>query len=133
MAKKGFKPVNGFDKNRERASLAGKKSSTALPPELKEARLLNSNKVEELLYKYMNASLEELDAAKANPLTPMMELVVIKILEKAVKEGDHHRLEFLLSRTIGRIVDRVQIDARIQTKTLHDQIIDIIEADSGDK
>lgn len=116
-----------------RASLAGKKSSRALPPELKEARLMNANKVEETLYKYMSSPLETLQAVMKDPTTPAMDLVVIKILTEAIRTGDHNRLDFLLTRTIGKSIDRIQVDARVQTKTLHEQILDIIEVENENK
>jgi hypothetical protein len=130
MAKGAPTPAS-FKKGDPRASLAGKKSSRALPQELKDARKENANKIEQTLYKFMSCTEQQLIEALKNPSTPSIELIVIKIITEAIKTGDHQRLNFLLDRTIGRVVDKVEIDAQITTKSLHSQIIDIIEADNG--
>ena len=103
MAKRG----NGFDKDPERARRAGQKSSRALPEEIKEARKRNAVEIEGSIYNYMGSNLRELKAAYANPTTPSKDLVVIKILIKAIELGDHARLEFLFNRTIGKVVDKI--------------------------
>lgn len=126
------KPSNGFDKNRKRASLAGKKSSNALPPEIKEARLVNSVKFEEIVYKYMNANAQELQAIAKDPATPAIDLVVIKILSNAITKGDLPSLNLLLERTIGKVKDKMELDHTVRSKTLHEQIMDEIKNANGD-
>lgn len=125
MARKA--PPAAFVKGDPRASAAGKKSSRALPPELKDARLENANKVESILYKYMGANVESLQLAMKDPATPSIELIVIKIITEAIRTGDNQRLEFLLQRTIGKITDKLDIRAAVATTSLHQQIIDEIE------
>lgn len=107
MAYKGFKPTNGFDKDPKRASLAGKKSSTALPPDLKQARAENAKQIEAIIYKYMDSTVEELKSAFSNPKTCSKELIVIQILMTAIKEADEKRFDFILNRTIGKVVEKI--------------------------
>lgn len=120
-------PVKKFKKGSIEASLAGKKSSRALPPEIKEARLVNSVKFEEIVYKYMNATAQELQAIAKDPATPAIDLVVIKILSNAITKGDLPSLNLLLERTIGKVKDKLELDHKVQAKTLHEQIMDEIE------
>lgn len=120
-------PKTKFTKGSPIASLAGKKSSNALPPELKNARLENANKVEATLYKYMSSPIEVLQAVMKDPTTPSIELIVIKIITEAIKTGDQQRLNFLLDRTIGKVTDKLDIRAAVSTNSLHQQIIDEIE------
>jgi hypothetical protein len=122
------KPTNGFNKDPKRASLAGKKSSRALPPELKSARTQNALEFEALIYKYMNAPLSELKKIMLQPATPAKDLIVIKILALAIEKGDHARLGFLLERTIGKVPQ----EHVISTKSVHEQVMDELEADKNE-
>lgn len=126
-------PVKKFKKGSIEASLAGKKSSNALPPELKEARLLNARMVEETLYRHMSSPLEVLQEKLKDPTTPAMELVIIKILTEAIKTGDERRLEFLLSRTIGKVKEKIDLEAKVGLFTLHDLVMKTIEEENGNK
>jgi hypothetical protein len=132
MAKGKATPAS-FKPNDPRASAAGKKSSRALPAELKEARLINAGVFESTIYKYMMMPVDQLQIIAKDPLTPAVDLVVIKILVKAIQEGDHARLEFLFKRTIGNVVDKLDVRAAVVHKSLHQQIIDEIEGNNDDK
>lgn len=124
---KGKPTPASFKKGDPRAVAAGKKSSRALPPEVKEARLLNAAKFEEIIYKYMGSPIEELQAAANNPATPAIEHIVIKLLSLAIKHGDIARLNLLLERTIGKVTDKLQVNAQVTNKTLHQQIVEEIQ------
>jgi hypothetical protein len=108
------KPSNGFNKDRKRASLAGKKSSTALPPDLKKARMENAKEIEAIMYKYMNASPDELKRIFDDKATPTKDMIVISILIEAIKNADDKRFEFILNRTIGKVVEK--IDHTVEAK-----------------
>ena len=119
-------PKTKFTKGSPIASLAGKKSSNALPPELKEARSMNANKVETILYKYMGCTADELNLTMKEKSTPAIELLVVSILMTAIQSGDHQKLNFLLERTIGKVIDKSQVDVRVGIQTLHDEIMNEI-------
>ncbi len=121
------KGSNGFKQNPERARLAGRKSSRALPIELKEARLMNANQFEQTIYKYMRSNLEQLSEVYKNAETPAIDLVVIKILKMAIESGDYQRLNFLLERTIGKVSDKLEVQGKIGILKLHDIIIRKLE------
>ena len=48
----------------------------------------------------------------------MIEITVASIFAKAAKDGDYSRLEFLLSRTIGKVTDKMEIQAK-PSMTIH--------------
>jgi len=98
---------NGFDMDPERARRAGRKSSNRVPEDLREARKRNATEIEAVIYKYSNMGLVGLKNAFGDPKTPAKDLVVIKILIKAIEQGDPARLEFLLNRTIGKVADKI--------------------------
>lgn len=108
------KRSNGFDKDPERARLAGKKSSRALPPELKEARLMFQKDLEAMIYKYTQYDKQQLRDLANNPTTPAKDMIVIKLLQMSIDKGDHQRFDFLLNRTIGKVKE--QIDHTVTTK-----------------
>ena len=121
------KPTNGFDKDPERARLAGRKSSREVPQEIIEARQENAYKVEATIYKYMSSNLETLQLIAQDKTTPSLDLIVIKIITEAIKRGDYTRLNFLLERTIGKVKDKVELETKVGIVTLHDILIRRLE------
>lgn len=121
------KRSNGFDKSKARAIAGGKKSSRKVPSGLKEARQVNSNTFESIVYKYMDSSIVELSKILKDPKTPALDMLVIKVLTEGIKKGDQGRLDFLLNRTIGKVADKIQAVNINVNKTLHDQLIDELE------
>lgn len=79
------------------------KGPTPLPPEIKEARKLNRVELEALFNKYLHATKEEMVAAKADPNTKAIELIVLSILIMGIQKGDERRLGFLLDRLLGPV------------------------------
>lgn len=110
-----------------RAVAAGRKSSRALPPDLKDARSLNAILFENTIYKYLGLSVDELNVLLKDNSISARDMVVIRILAIAIKEGDTARLNFLLERTIGKVADKLDLRAAVVTKTVHDQIIEQLE------
>ncbi len=127
MAKGKATPAS-FKPGDPRASAAGKKSSRALPPDLKEARQIRAVEFESIIYKYMDKTPEEIKVIlQQKDKTPTKELIVLKLVSIALEQGDLARLNFLLDRTIGKVPDKMQLDANVQTRTLHDMILEEIE------
>lgn len=122
-------PVKKFKKGSIEASLAGKKSSRALPPELKELRAQKQKELEVIIYKYTNMSLAELKIEFAKPEKPAIELLVMKCMIKGIEKGDFSWIEPMLARSIGKTTDKVDLTADIQTRTLHDMILKEIEGE----
>lgn len=77
--------------------------SESLTQELREARKINKNTTTKLLNKFLFMDRDELASILTNKKTPLVELMVGKIVEHAIRFGDHKRLDFLLDRLIGPI------------------------------
>lgn len=79
-----------------------------LPPDVQAARKLTNTQFIILVNKFLNMSREELKAAAENPNAPMLELIVAKIIERAIANGDQTRLGFILDRLIGKVPDKIE-------------------------
>lgn len=117
------RPKISFSKNDNRASLAGKKSSRALPPELKELRTQKAKELELTIHKYSSMSLHELKAEYGNPEKPAIDLLVIKCLTKAIERGDFSWIEPMLARSIGKVKDEIEVTQ----KSFHAHIVATLE------
>lgn len=95
---KDFAPGNSHGKGRPK-----------VPEDVKEARKLNQVEFERVANKYLYLTRDELKASLAAPATTVVELLVGSIIGQAVQKGDHTRMEFLLNRLIGRVVDRIEV------------------------
>lgn len=80
------------------------KGPTPLPEDIKETRKLTQIEFERIANKYLFARKDEIAKSSADPNTPVIELLVGSIIHKAVVEGDERRLDFLLSRLVGKVV-----------------------------
>ena len=69
--------------------------------------------------------------SKQNPDVPMIEMMIGSIVHKALVEGDPKRFDFILNRTIGKVADKIDLNAFSENldKAGEAQIIDLgIEA-----
>lgn len=124
---KGVTKSTTFKKGDPRAVAAGQKSSRALPPDLKDARQMNANLFEDTVYKHMDKSVEEIEVLLKDKTISARDMVVIRILALAIQHGDTARLNFLLERTIGKVIDKIQMDSNVKTMNLHALIMKEIE------
>ena len=129
MAKGKATPAS-FVKGDPRAAAAGRKSSRALPPEVKAARQMNGPLFESLINKYMGLPVDQLQVIAKDPTTPAIDLVVIKLLVLSIQHGDINRLKLLLEYTIGKVPDKLNLDAIIGIQTVHDRLIAEIESEN---
>ena len=107
------KRSNGFDKDPERARLAGRKSSNKLSAEVKFMRAQTTNDIETCVYKHLYKSLAELKSIYTNPSLPYLELIIIRTLIKGLEMGDFSHIESVLARSIGKIAERVDVNAKV--------------------
>lgn len=82
----------------------------ALPKDIKESRQITRVEFERIVNKYFYCTLPELEKAKKDPKTTVLEMMVLSIIIKGIKEGDQKRMDYLLSRTIGVIVRPYEFD-----------------------
>jgi hypothetical protein len=132
----GGKRLTSFKKGDPRASAAGKKTNGHLPQHVKDARKFNAIQFEDCLYKYMSLTYDELNKIFNDKKTSARDMAVIKILIKAIKEGDYRAFEFLLDRTIGKLQHNVKIEVEAKTVTdllMESNEIDIIDVNPRSK
>jgi hypothetical protein len=78
-----------------------------LPPEVKEIRLLTSQKITEMISKFIAATPEEIKAIATSPAATVLEIYIAKILMKGSNDGDTHRLDFLFNRVVGPVRQKI--------------------------
>ena len=66
---------------------------------------LTVDEVSDLMARFCRLSRDALQAVVQDPKSTMIEITVASILARAAKDGDYSRLEFLLSRSIGKVKD----------------------------
>lgn len=112
---------NTFKDNPKRASLAGKKSRKPTA-ELNKLKELTNNKFKETIYRYLDSNLAELKKVMTNTKTKSLDLMVIKLMVKAIKSGDVTRLNFILDRTIGKCVDKLEVSPGVTHKSIIEEL-----------
>ena len=73
-----------------------------LPPDIAKARSLNQLELERIVNKFLWLDRASIKAIADDPATPAMELMVAAIIGKAVVLGDEKRVEFILTRLLGK-------------------------------
>lgn len=94
-----------------RSSTTFKKGNTAskgkgrkpLDPDVKAAKKLSQNEFIRLANRWLYATEDEVKVALKDPKLPMLERMVLGIIEKGISQGDQFRLTMLLDRTIGKV------------------------------
>jgi hypothetical protein len=81
----------------------------SLPPEVKEARRLNQKELELSLNRWLFATQADMERAADDPSTAMIDRVVISLLQAATKNGCPTRLELLMNRLVGKVMDRIEV------------------------
>jgi hypothetical protein len=109
------KPSASFKPGDPRASAAGKKSSRALPPELKQLREEKATQVELTIYHYIDKPIQELELLAQDVTLPGIDLLVIKCLIRAISSGDFSHIEPMLVRSVGKVQDRIEIKQKVET------------------
>lgn len=96
------------------------KGAQRIPADIKEARKLNQIEFEKIANKYLYSTPDQIKKVTQNPDTPVLDLLITSILHKAVVEGDEKRLEFLLTRLLGKVPDKV-------INTVDQEVLDAIK------
>lgn len=93
-----------------------------MPRELLEAKRLTQAKFIELTNKYLHKTKEEIAASAKDPATPALEIMIASIIGRAITQGDHQRLNFILDRMVGKVADKVE-----QHVVNHDSVESLLE------
>jgi hypothetical protein len=105
-----------------------------LPPDIKEARKLTRTEFERLVNKFMHMTQDEIVASANDPKTVGIELMIGSIVHKAVVQGDQKRLDFLLDRIFGKMIqplahqlpDGPIVQARPEIRSLTDEQLELL-------
>lgn len=80
--------------------------------DLAQVRLLKESEAKRMIQKQLDMTPQELKAMVEDPETPAMELMIARIIDKALNEGDTARLNFLFDRTIGKVIEKREVEVR---------------------
>jgi hypothetical protein len=83
-----------------------------LPEDIKEARKLNQIELERVINKYLYLDHADFEAEIKRPGVPMLELMLASIVKAAAQKGDQLRLDFILNRVIGKVKERIEVEAQ---------------------
>lgn len=86
------------------------------PADVKEARVMNLAEASRILNKYAYSTVEEIKAAALDPQTPAIEMMILKVIVECTKTGDHHRLNFLFDRLIGKVTEKIKVELPTPTR-----------------
>lgn len=78
------------------------------PPDVKEAQRLTRAQFIAVASKYIGKTKSEIVQAANDPSTPALEIMMASVISKAITQGDHARLNFILDRLIGKVVDKTK-------------------------
>lgn len=85
------------------------KGRPLIPDDLKEVRKMTSDEAERLITRMMAMTATDLVTLIKDPHSPAMHGIIANIILKGLQGGDTARMEFLFNRTIGRVLDKVQV------------------------
>lgn len=80
-----------------------------LPEDVKQAKLMNRIELTRLVNKLVRMTPDELTAAIKDSKASSMDIMIGRIIVKAVQQGDPVRLNFLLDRLVGKVKDEFDI------------------------
>lgn len=80
-----------------------------IPEDIKKALKLNAFELTRVLNRYLYMNLSELQTDLRRPEATMLELMGGRMVAKAAKDSDTIRATFILDRTIGKVVNHIEI------------------------
>lgn len=103
MAKTGGK---NFVKGHRLSVGKGRPKGSKIP---KDVKLMNQTICREKISLYFDKPLKELEQIYKDKTSNSLDLMIIKIIIMAIKDGDYKRLGFLFDRTIGKVTDKIDL------------------------
>ena len=89
--------------------------------DLKKVKLLTSDNVRRLLQRLLDMPKSELKEMVHDPNTPMMELMIARVIDQGLIAGNPQMLNFLFDRTIGRALEHKE-EAKLKPVTYNTNI-----------
>jgi hypothetical protein len=93
------------------------KKGQVLNPTGRPKGILTTDQVKALFGKMSALTKDELLEIIKSPKSSILEITTASIFAKAAKDGDYSRLNFLLDRSIGRVVEEKNVTLRPVTYT----------------
>jgi len=88
------------------------KGRPAIPEDLKAVRKLTAEEAERLITGFLSMPPTALVAMIKDSQTPAIHSLIANIILKGVQGGDAQRMEFLFNRTIGRVLDKIEVTSK---------------------
>lgn len=85
------------------------KGRPLLPEDLKNVKKLKSDEAERLIVKFITMTHDQIVGVFNDPESPYLHKMLCQVMIKAVEQGSVAHLDFLLNRTIGRVLDKVEV------------------------
>jgi len=89
-----------------------------MPAELQKANKLSAKKFIEYVNRYINMDREEIKEDMKRKEATMLELLVAGMISRAVSQQDPVRANFILDRTIGKVIDKMEIEIVVPKPTI---------------
>lgn len=86
------------------------KGRPSLRDDLKDYKMLTKVEASALVQKIMDMTSEQMKEMLADPETPAMEIMVARIVSEAINQGDPQRLNFLFDRTVGKVIEKREVE-----------------------
>lgn len=87
-----------------------------LPPELKQIKQLSPSYVKTVIAKLTRMSKEQITEWIELPMESggpnLLEMMVASVINQALSHGDHSKLQFLLDRSIGKVVEQHKVQVQ---------------------
>ena len=104
-----------------------KRTGGRIPNDLKKANALTKERLDGLLNKHLWLTKDQAIDLINDPTTPMIELLIASIVDKALIHGDDRRMSFILDRLIGKVKETIDINSYMSNlqKLTESQVIDL--------
>lgn len=111
------------DKTKWKAGQSGNPNGKPkMPEELQKANKLSAKKFIEYVNRYVNMNRSEIKEDLERKEATMLELLVGGMISKAVSTQDPVRANFILDRTIGKVIDKMEIEIVVPKPTIIQRI-----------
>ena len=81
-----------------------------LTDDMKRLSKLSKTSLEAAMNKFLHIDRAGLKVIANDPASTMLDIAIASILTKAVTQGDQQRLDWIVSRLIGKVTDKVKVD-----------------------
>lgn len=96
-----------------------------LPNSLRDIKNFTQPEIQALFSKYLRLDSEGLNKALSDPKLPVIEAMIMKVIEKTLKEGDHAKFEQLLIRAGGKMKESDKESTNDALDALKEKIADL--------